>query len=39
MGTSVKTIDATHQDAEDQDRGLLDACDAANGGAGHDGPA
>jgi len=40
MGTSVKMIDATYghlaQDAEDQDRGLLDAYDAANGGAGHD---
>jgi integrase len=40
MGTSVKMIDATYghlaQDAEDQDRGLLDAYDAANGGSGHD---
>jgi integrase len=40
MRTSVKLIDATHghlaHDAEDADRGLLDACDAANNGRGHD---
>jgi hypothetical protein len=34
MGTSVQMIDSTYghlaQDAEDQDRGLLDAYDAAN---------
>jgi integrase len=39
MGTSVKMIDATYghlaQDAEDQDRGLLDAYDAANNASGH----
>ncbi|MGH2941933.1 MAG: site-specific integrase [Solirubrobacteraceae bacterium] len=39
MGTSVKMIDATYghlaQDAEDQDRGLLDAYDAVNGACGH----
>jgi integrase len=39
MGTSVKMIDATYghlaQDAEDQDRGLLDAYDAVNNGRGH----
>jgi hypothetical protein len=40
MGTSVKMIDATYghlaQDAEDQDRDLLDAYDAAVGnGSGH----
>jgi integrase len=40
MGTSVKMIDATYghlaQDAEDQDRDLLDAYDAAAGnGSGH----
>jgi hypothetical protein len=35
MGTSVQMIDATYghlaRDAEDQDRGLLDAFDTANG--------
>ncbi len=39
MGTSVQMIDRTYghlaQDAEDQDRGLLDVYDAANGGTGH----
>jgi integrase len=39
MGTSVKMIDATYdhlaQNAGDQDRGLLDAYDAANGASGH----
>jgi hypothetical protein len=40
MGTSVQMIDETYghlaQDAEDQDRGLLDAYDAANDpGCGH----
>jgi len=39
MGTSVKMIDATYghlaQDAEDQERDLLDTYDAANGGCGH----
>jgi integrase len=40
MGTSVQMIDSTYghlaQDAEDQDRGLLDAYDAANEpGCGH----
>jgi len=40
MGTSVQMIDSTYghvaQDAEDQDRGLLDAYDAANeSGCGH----
>ena len=38
MGTSVQMIDATYghlaQDAEEQDRGLLDAYDGRNGG-GH----
>jgi integrase len=40
MGTSVQMIDATYghlaQDAEDQDRGLLDAYDGRNGVCGHD---
>jgi integrase len=40
MGTSVRMIDATYghlaQDAEDQDRGLLDAYDGQNGAGGHD---
>jgi integrase len=40
MGTSVRMIDATYghlvQDAEDQDRGLLDAYDGRNGAGGHD---
>ena len=39
MGTSVQMIDATYghlaHDAEDQDRGLLDAFDAAKNGGGH----
>jgi integrase len=39
MGTSVKMIDATYghlaQDAEDQDRTLMDAYDAASNGCGH----
>ena len=39
MGTSVQMIDATYghlaQDAEDQDRGLLDAYDAAQTASGH----
>ncbi len=39
MGTSVQMIDATYghlaHDAEDQDRGLLDAYDAATNGRGH----
>jgi hypothetical protein len=40
MGTSVQMIDETYghlaHDAEDQDRGLLDAYDAANNpGCGH----
>ena len=39
MGTSVQMIDATYghlaQDAEDQDRALLDAYDNQNGAAGH----
>jgi integrase len=39
MGTSVKMIDATYghlaQDAEDQDRGLMDAYDAASSASGH----
>jgi integrase len=39
MGTSVQMIDSTYghlaQDAEDQDRGLLDAYDAVNEGCGH----
>jgi hypothetical protein len=39
MGTSVCMIDATYghlvRDAEDQDRGLLDAYDAANERRGH----
>jgi integrase len=39
MGTSVQMIDETYghlaQDAEDQDRGLLDAYDAANEEGGH----
>jgi integrase len=39
MGTSVKMIDATYghlaQDAEDQDRSVLDAYDAVNNGRGH----
>jgi integrase len=40
MGTSVQMIDRTYghlaQDAEDQDRDLLDAYDAASIGRGHD---
>jgi integrase len=40
MGTSVRMIDATYghlvRDAEDQDRGLLDAYDAANERRGHE---
>jgi hypothetical protein len=40
MRTSVRMIDATYghlaQDAEDQDRGLLDAYDGRNGAGGHD---
>lgn len=40
MGTSVQMIDATYghlaQDAEDQDRGLLDAYDGRNGACGHE---
>ena len=39
MGTSVQMIDATYghlaHDAEDQDRGLLDAYDASTNGRGH----
>jgi hypothetical protein len=39
MGTSVQMIDATYghlaQDAEDQDRDLLDRYDGHNGGGGH----
>jgi len=39
MGTSVQMIDATYghlaQDAEDQDRDLLDAFDGQNGTGGH----
>jgi integrase len=39
MGTSVQMIDDTYghlaQDAEEQDRELLDAYDAANNGRGH----
>jgi integrase len=39
MGTSVQMIDATYghlaQDAEDQDRALLDAYDSQNGATGH----
>jgi hypothetical protein len=39
MGTSVRVIDATYghlvRDAEDQDRGLLDAYDAAADQRGH----
>jgi hypothetical protein len=39
MGTSVRMIDATYghlvRDAEDQDRGLLDAYDAASDNGGH----
>ncbi len=39
MGTSVRMIDATYghlvRDAEDQDRGLLDAYDAATDNRGH----
>ena len=39
MGTSVQMIDSTYghlaQDAEDQDRGLLDAYDAASDARGH----
>src|SRR5262249_54907216 len=39
MGTSVQMIDATYghlaRDAEDQDRGLLDAYDEAENGRGH----
>ena len=39
MGTSLQMIDATYghlaQDAEDQDRALLDAYDSQNGTAGH----
>ena len=39
MGTSVQMIDATYghlaHDAEDQDRGLLDAYDSAENGRGH----
>ena len=39
MGTSVQMIDATYghlaRDAEDQDRGLLDAYDSAENGRGH----
>ena len=39
MGTSVQMIDITYgrlaRDAEDQDRGLLDAYDAAENGRGH----
>lgn len=39
MGTSVKMIDRTYghlaHDAEDQDRGLMDAYDAAGNGCGH----
>ena len=39
MGTSVRMIDATYghlvRDAEDQDRGLLDAYDAAEDASGH----
>jgi hypothetical protein len=39
MGTSVKLIDATYghlaQDAEDQDRTLMDAYDVASNGCGH----
>ena len=39
MGTSLQMIDATYghlaQDAEDQDRDLLDAFDGQNGTGGH----
>jgi len=39
MGTSLKMIDATYghlaKDAEDRDRSLLDAYDAASNGRGH----
>jgi integrase len=39
MGTSLQMIDMTYghlaQDAEDQDRALLDAYDSQNGTAGH----
>jgi integrase len=39
MGTSVRMMDATYghlvRDAEDHDRGLLDAYDGANDGRGH----
>jgi hypothetical protein len=39
MGTSVQMIDATYghlaRDAEDQDRGMLDAYDSAENGRGH----
>jgi hypothetical protein len=39
MGTSVQMIDATYghlaRDADDYDRGLLDAYDAAEATAGH----
>jgi integrase len=39
MGTSVQMIDSTYghlaQDAEDQDRGLLDAYDDASDARGH----
>jgi hypothetical protein len=39
MGTSVQMIDATYghlaRDAEDQDRGLLDAYDSAENARGH----
>jgi integrase len=39
MGTSVQVIDATYghlaRDADDQDRALLEAFDAANDGNGH----
>jgi hypothetical protein len=40
MGTSVQMIDDTYghlaRDADDQDRGMLDAYDAAEAGNGHD---
>jgi hypothetical protein len=40
MGTSVRMIDQTYghlvRDADDQDRGLLDAYDALRARSGHD---